>query len=205
MKTIKQFFIYWIYYIQYYVSIQYNRIAFCDNPDKALIYKCMLFALTEHHKVRQKYDKKYPYFYHLKMVMEFVVKFHHLVNYDIKCILGALLHDSIEDLHAYTYNDIKAIWGKDVADIVYACTELRGKNREERHGPEYIKLLNEILKGKFVKLCDVCANMTMGKRTGNGMFVKYQKDYPKFKDNLYLYSDGFKEIFDYIETNFINI
>jgi (p)ppGpp synthase/HD superfamily hydrolase len=100
-----------------------------------------------------------------------------------------------------TYNDVKQIFGKEVADIVYYCTELRGRNRYERHGEEYINGLISSKLASYVKLCDICANMTMGKKTGSSMLEKYRKEY-KTK-TLKLYREEFKEIFEYIENNLL--
>jgi (p)ppGpp synthase/HD superfamily hydrolase len=135
------------------------------------------------------------------MVNKFVLKFTHLINYNINANLGSLFHDILEDHHSWTYNDVKQKWGVEVADIVFACTELRGRNRAERHGPEYYALLKTSELGSFVKICDVIANMTMGTMTGSSMLKKYRKDYPKFKELLY--SENFKEMFDYIESNLL--
>lgn len=201
MKKIKTLFIYWAYYLMYYVKIKIKSYG-AESDDYTLLCKGMMYALKTHHKCGQKYDKKYPYYYHLEMVLHEAFQYLHLVDYDVKCLLGALFHDLIEDCRL-TFNDVKEMWGEEVADIVFACTELRGRNRKERHGPEYYKGLNGCEKGKYVKVCDVKANMTMGKRTGSSMFGKYQKEYPHFKKELY--DEQFEEIFNSIENNFINI
>lgn len=205
MKTIKNFLIYWSYFLYYYFNILINIFTFkvlVVDEFLVSVHKARLFALLEHHKVNQRYDKKYPYYYHLNMVTDFVIKFKDKCNVNTSIvILAALLHDTIEDLHQFTFNDIKSKFSEDVADAVFACTELRGKNRAERHGPDYFKLLQENDDAAFVKICDVCANMTMGKRTKSGMLSKYRKEYPKFKQLLY--KDKFKPLFDYIEANLL--
>jgi len=134
------------------------------------------------------------------MVMKFALKFSHIMDNNINVVIGAIFHDLIEDCRL-TYNDVKDEWGVEVADIVFACTELRGKNREERHGKEYYDLLQTTEEGSFVKICDVIANMTQGTNTGSGMLKKYRVGYAKFK--VLLYRDKFKEMFDYIESNLL--
>lgn len=155
-----------------------------------------------HHKVGQRYDKKYPYYYHLKMVSDFAIKFSYLLKPEDRtnAIIIALFHDLIEDCRL-TYNDVKDAWGVVIADGVYACTELRGKNRKERHGPEYVRGLQESLLGTFDKLCDLIANMTMGKRTGSRMFPMYQKEYPNNRKNLY--REEFNDMFIYFEKELL--
>ena len=195
----KAFIKYWSYFLYYYFGIRLRMIRYNKTASEKLANKAMLFALMTHHGVRQKYDK-YPYYFHLHMVAMFALKFCHLVDNDIKVLLGALFHDLIEDCRL-TYNDVKGKWGKDVADIVFACTELRGRNRDERHGPEYYKLLQEHRLGRYVKICDVIANMTRGVQTGSGMLKKYRTGYKHFKELLY--TEEFKPMFDYIEANLL--
>lgn len=195
MKTIN----YYLYFLAYWLEINFE-ILFSKGVEKS-IWNAKLWILLQHHKVRQRYDSKYPYYYHLKMVCNYAKHFGYIMNDDSKIYLGALFHDTIEDLHMFTYNDIKKIWGEEVADIVYACTELRGKNREERHGADYYKLLQENEFASYVKICDVMANMTQGMMTGSSMLAKYQKDYPKFK--TLLYRDKFKDMFNYMEDNLL--
>lgn len=201
MKTIKNFLTYWAYFIFYYVNIKIDMILYKNDKDLALINKTRMFALLNHHKVNQRYDKRFPYYYHLNMVSKFALKFLSVTGMNINCVIAALLHDTIEDIHFFTYNDIKKIFGTEVADIVFACSELRGKNRAERHGPEYYSLLQLIEEGAYVKICDVIANMTMGKMTGNSMLGKYRKEYPKFKSLLF--KDKFAPLFAYIEANLL--
>jgi (p)ppGpp synthase/HD superfamily hydrolase len=164
--------------------------------------KAMLFALKTHHSVRQSYNDKYPYYFHLKMVVDFCIKFGNNLSAQDKRIvfLGCLFHDIIEDCRL-TYNDVKLLYGADVADVVFLCTDLRGKNRAERHGPEFIKGLQSSRLATYVKICDVCANMTMGKITGSRMLSLYQKDYQKTKNDLNI--DEFNHIFKYIEDNLL--
>lgn len=197
----KNYLIYWAYFFYYYFTITKNKM-FAKTKLEAQTYNTMKFALMQHHKAGQRYNKKYPYYYHLKMVTKFTLKFKYLLSVEdsYKVFLGALFHDFLEDL-TYTYNDIKQLCGVEVADIVYACTELKGKNRKERHGPAYIKGLQKSRLGTYVKLCDICANMTMGKMTGSHMLDMYRKDYPQTKEKLY--REEFDKIFKYIEENLL--
>lgn len=195
----KNYIIYKLYTLKYTFLILSNYILAKDDYQRNL-HLAEWFAFKQHNKARQRYDDKYPYYYHLRMVCNNVKRFGQNLNrkeYRIVYI-AALLHDFIEDL-TFTYNDIKSKFGVEIADAVFACTELRGKNRKERHGPLYYKGLNENRHGGFVKLCDVHANMTMGKRTGSRMLDMYQKDYPSFKNKLIIYNNEFAHIFQSIE------
>lgn len=159
----------------------------------------------------QKYNKTLPYSFHLNLVVEQAKKWKSLINPEdwILVLYGAWGHDLIEDARV-SYNDIKmfkfqvmngdkmiSTFIPEVSDIIYACTELRGKNRDERHGPEYIKGLKENKYGLFVKLCDISANIGFGILTNSSMVDKYRKEFPKFKEQLYL--DEYKDLFEHIE------
>lgn len=188
MKTLKYYFWLIVYYLEIAFSKEYYQIK---NARK--------YALLLHHSVRQSYDG-YPYYFHLKKVENNVKRFSYLIEGDMDANIVALLHDSIEDCRK-TYNDIKEDYDKNIADGVYACTELRGKNRSERHGSDYYELLKFNRIGRFVKICDVIANMERGIETGSGMLARYRKEYDHFKDELY--TDEFSQMFKYIETNLL--
>jgi hypothetical protein len=158
----------------------------------------------------QKYGNTKPYSYHLGMVVDNVTRFKSILpsedDYTI-AYCGAWGHDLIEDARI-TYNDIvqqvkiKGTDGKplnvDIAEVIYSCTEEKGKNRGERLSEKFYSDLRENKVGVFVKLCDVLANVTEGKNTGSGMFKKYQKEYPKLKRNLYL--KEYDKLFVELET-----
>lgn len=195
----KQILIYWFWYWKYRYYIWKDRKNYAQKyPNHANIsfYDAMRWALDTHHKTRQRYDKIYPYFFHLNEVSKVAIKFRHLVNNNPLTFLIALFHDVIEDARL-TYNDVKDVWGQEVADGVFVCTELRGKNRKERHGPFYYKGLKENMLGRFVKICDVIANMERGLKTSSSMLDKYVKEYPHFKEQLYC--EEYKTMFAYIE------
>lgn len=189
MKFLK----YYYYFIGYYVYIQYHRLIFAQDDPARKLYNVDLYALLMHHSIRQTYDGK-PYFYHVKQVALNVCKYKHLLKDSQleQAYVGALLHDAIEDCNL-TYNDIKKDWGLVIADIVYACTELKGKNRKERHGQEYFDTLKVSYLGTFVKVCDILANVEQSIKTGNSMLKAYKKEWPKVEDELY--TEEFDELF----------
>ena len=155
----------------------------------------------------QKYNKTLPYSFHLDLVATNTMRFKHLlgVNNLNVALMGALGHDLIEDARV-TYNDIKQLdlrseghmpISERVADVIYACTELRGRNRGERHGGEYIQGLKDNRLGLYVKLCDIGANVGFDVLTNSSMVKKYREEFPKLKEKLY--RDEFDELFVYIE------
>ena len=157
------------------------------------------FCYNQHDVVcNQKYAKTLPYSFHLKAVKSQVNYFKHLLNLgDIDLAqMGADGHDLIEDCRI-TYNELLNMIGKEVADIIFACTELRGRSRDERHGQLYYDTLKESRLGTFVKLCDIIANAKMGLLENSNMYYKYQKEFHHVKEQLY--REEFKEMFDYME------
>jgi (p)ppGpp synthase/HD superfamily hydrolase len=142
-----------------------------------------------------------PYSFHLRAVAAQAKQFGYLLQTLEECQLtemGAWGHDLIEDARV-TYNDIKNAWGQPLADIIFACTELRGRDRSERHGDEYYETLNANRLAVFVKLCDIIANVTFGMLTGSSMYDKYRKEYPRLRRMLNDHTVEFEDMFLHLE------
>lgn len=173
------------------------------------------YAKNQHDvECNQKYDKEYLYSLHLKSVAaqcQFYIdlvkpflKTEHVtldgkpVFLSEKCIIAAAWgHDLIEDARQ-TYNDVVAKSNVFVGDIIFACTELRGKDRPERHGPEFIQGLKNSKLGLYVKLCDIIANTLFSMAHNSSMYKKYKKEFPHLKEELYI--EEYKLLFDTLET-----
>jgi len=135
----------------------------------------------------------FPYEKHLEDVVDIVKKF----GYSGKYVVGAYLHDSIEDANL-SYNKIKKAFGIEVAEIVYAVTDELGRNREEKKAKTYpkIKANSDSL---IVKLADRIANIEHGIRMGNEKKTKmYREEFPKFKEELYKVGQC-DRMWDYLE------
>ena len=165
------------------------------------------YCINQHDVVcNQKYSKTLPYSFHLELVAKQVKLFEHLLgSSDDKqlVLMGAWGHDLIEDARV-TWNDIvhctnALLYENSVilADIIYACTELRGKNRAERHGDEYITGLANNRLALFVKLCDIIANIKFSLLTNSGMYAKYAEEFPAF--SVRLWREEYSEMFEYAE------
>lgn len=143
------------------------------------------WVLTQHKETNHKYDEYLPYEYHLRMVVGVYDKFKHLVEdirrEDVKLVCFA--HDTIEDTRV-TYNDVKNALGYYVAELVYALTNEKGKNRKERANDKYYQGIREIKYGVFVKMCDRIANVEYSKMSGSRMFEMYRKENNDFIKNL---------------------
>ena len=159
------------------------------------------FAINQHDVVcNQKYGDIHPYSFHLDLVVSQVRLFYNHVNFSrteqLNVLCGAIGHDLIEDARV-TYNDIRYKVGVEVADIIYCCTEEKGKNRDERHSENYFNELKENELAVFVKLCDIIANVKYSLLTNSSMFNKYRKEYPKVKEKLYI--ERYDILFVYLE------
>ena len=158
------------------------------------------YCVNQHDIVcNQKYNDTLPYSFHLFAVAQQSNKYSYLLTDrdSVLVELGAWGHDLFEDARK-TYNDVRNLnitsskgtvhypeLSAEVAEIIYACTELRGKSRDERHGPEFYQGLKENSLGLYVKLCDLIANITFGLLTNSGMVKKYRQEFPHFKAELY--------------------
>lgn len=148
----------------------------------------------------QKYDKIHPYSFHLDLVYKQAMLFKHLIPedepYHSSVICAIYAHDLIEDGRC-VYSDLLKQSNKIVADIVYACTDEKGRNRKERHSDAFFELLKQNDLAVFVKLCDIMANTKYSLLTNSTMLDSYRGDFQKVKTELY--RDEYKEMFDYLE------
>lgn len=153
-----------------------------------------------HERVAQTYDDVYPYAYHLAQVINTAGDF---MPGDIPdstknmLCLAAAMHDCIEDARM-TYNDVQKfianyyqekfkLSDKQVtqcADIVYALTDEKGRNRKERHSDKYWKILKATFGAAFIKMCDRLANIQYSKKTGSRMYKVYLTENAEFLQNI---------------------
>lgn len=84
-------------------------------------------------------------------------------------------HDLIEDTRA-SYNDVKSKLGSNAADIVYAVSNEKGRNRAERGNSKYYEGIRNTSGAIFVKMCDRIANVQYSKMTKSRMFEMYKEE-----------------------------
>ena len=150
------------------------------------------WILDQHEKINHFYDTYLPYSFHLRMVAQVAKNFIHLIpdsndgetslREDI--ILSAYGHDLIEDVNSVSYNDVKENLGYRVAEIIYACTNEKGKTRKERANHKYYEGIRNTPYAVFVKLCDRIANVQYSKMTKSRMFEMYKKENSSFITSL---------------------
>lgn len=155
------------------------------------------WIIDQHVKTNHWYDEYLPYEFHLRMVAQVAKDFIHLIpnsndgedSIQDSIILAAYGHDLIEDTRV-SYNDVKEVLGFETAEIVYAVSNEKGKNRKERANDNYYKGIVNTRGAIFVKLCDRIANVQYSKMTKSRMFEMYKKENPEFTKALGLRGDG---------------
>jgi len=150
-----------------------------------MLQKTSEYAIYSHQKVNHKYGEK-DYVYHLKMVHEVAEKFIYLVaeseRENVYC--GCWVHDIIEDARE-TYNDVLQNTNETIAELAFALTNEKGKNRNERANDKYYQEMHETPNAVFIKFCDRIANITHSKSQGSSMYEKYKKENDNFIQKTY--------------------
>jgi len=151
------------------------------------------WVIAQHEGTNHMYDKYLPYEFHLRMVVKMADKFMYLViprnelhpghPMCINLRLAAWGHDLIEDTRV-SYNDVKEVLGHDAAEIIYAVSNEKGKNRKERANEKYYEGIRNTPGAVYVKLCDRIANVQYSKMTGSRMFEMYKKENQSFVRSL---------------------
>ncbi len=143
------------------------------------------YAINCHKQTNHLYDGQ-PYEIHLEMVVKYLLQFKHLVspqNLD-NLIAAAWCHDVIEDCRE-TYNDVLKVTNKGVAELVYALTNEKGRNREERANDKYYQGIRDYEDAGLLKICDRLANLEYSISKGSSMADKYKKENEKFEKSIY--------------------
>lgn len=151
-----------------------------------IVEKARIFAFDSHKSVNQLYDGQ-PYEVHLIMANVVGINFSHLIPENDRWNVAAAIycHDLIEDARL-TYNDVKVKLNEEIAELVYACTNEKGRNRAERANDKYYEGIRNTKYATFVKLCDRIANIQHSKEKGSRMIDLYKKEHEHFKKMLYV-------------------
>jgi len=154
------------------------------------------FSINCHISTNHFYDGL-PYEFHLNMVVETAKKFINIIpREEHDYVLAACwAHDLIEDTRV-TYNDLKSELGEEVAEIVFALTNEKGRNRKERANEKYYLGIRETKNAAFVKICDRIANVEYSKNQQDRMFNVYKNEFVDFE--YWLYCNEYHEMFEYL-------
>ena len=167
------------------------------------------WCIDQHIKTNHWYDEYLPYEFHLRMVAQAANDFMHLIpdpEFREVLLLAAYGHDLIEDTRV-SFNDVKGILGLGAAEIIYAVSNEKGKNRKERANAKYYEGITETPGAVFVKLSDRIANVQYSKMTKSRMFEMYKKENDHFLTSLgFVEGQGHPlgEMCHYLETLFEN-
>jgi ADP-ribose pyrophosphatase YjhB (NUDIX family) len=177
---------------------KYNQDVKRSKSELSISESAKRFAIKSHNDTNHYYGD-YLYSYHLQKVVSVGRRYKHLVK-DWEVVEGGLwCHDVIEDARM-TYNDVSNTINKISADISFALTNERGKNRKERANSNYYKGIRDQEYGVFAKLCDRIANVENSISSGHNMISGYKKEQPNFKRELYIEGDTrFQEMIEYLD------
>lgn len=179
------------------MKVEINELK-SELDNENIIKRTKEYAINCHESTNHKYDKEHPYELHLNAVFNAANKFIHLVPENERaCVLAACYaHDLIEDCRV-TYNNVAKETNKTVAELVYALTNEKGKNRDERANDKYYSDMKKVPGAVFIKLCDRIANYKYSKVNGDGsMAIKYRNEMNNFIKKLY--RPDYNVMFDYL-------
>lgn len=168
-----------------------------------IVMKSKEYAVACHKNVNQFYDGQ-PYSIHLDLVAFYSIKFSYILekmtNYDTICsiIASSYTHDLIEDTRE-TYNDVLNNTNKIIADITFAVTDEKGRNRNERKNEKYYRELLDTPFATYIKICDRLANVYYSKNNGHKMLKVYLNEHQNFKTKLY--KEEYNVMFDELEKS----
>lgn len=162
------------------------------------------YAIKCHSETNHKYGGYLPYQFHLEMVVGVNRMFRHLLAASARELVesGCWVHDIIEDTRQ-SYSDVKKVCGEEVAELAYALTNEKGRNRAERGGEKYYEGIRNTPYAPFIKLCDRIANIEYSKMTKSRMFDMYKEENEKFIQLISCEETvSYKEMFEYMERLF---
>ena len=169
-----------------------------NQPFVGIEDKKVQWIIDRHRQTNHFYDEYLPYEFHLRMVVQVCKDFIHLPeNAWSDLELACWGHDLIEDTRT-SYNDCRMELGEYVADIIYAVTNEKGRNRKERANHRYYDLITKTRGATFVKVCDRIANVQYSKLTKSRMFDMYQREHEQFEKALK--NERLQPMFDYLKN-----
>ena len=142
----------------HYESLRATLDKYMPGADLELINRAVEYADAKH--ASQKRKDGSPYIIHPLAVAEVVVE----MGLDIDAILGALLHDCIEDTDA-SHDEIEKLFGQTVAELVEGVTKLTRANFETSEQAQMENLrkmfmaMSKDIRVVLIKIADRLHNM----------------------------------------------
>ena len=143
---------------EHYSSMKEAIARMMPGADMALIDRAVEYADVKH--CHQKRKDGSPYIIHPLAVAEIVAE----MGLDIDAILGALLHDCIEDTDA-SHDEIEKLFGQTVAELVEGVTKLTRANFETSEQAQMENLrkmfmaMSKDIRVVLIKIADRLHNM----------------------------------------------
>ena len=143
---------------EHYSSMRETILKIMPSADMALIDRAVEYADAKH--CHQKRKDGSPYIIHPLAVAEVVAE----MGLDIDAILGALLHDCIEDTDA-SHDEIEKLFGQTVAELVEGVTKLTRANFETSEQAQMENLrkmfmaMSKDIRVVLIKIADRLHNM----------------------------------------------
>ena len=143
---------------QHYLSLQQTIKEYMPELDMTLVDQAVEYAEEKHRQQKRKDGS--PYIIHPLAVAEIVVE----MGLDTDAILGALLHDCIEDTDA-SFDDIAKKFGQVTAELVEGVTKLTRANfssSEEQQMENLRKMfmaMSKDIRVVLIKIADRLHNM----------------------------------------------
>ena len=206
-------------FAEHYESMSATVLKCMPGADMELIDRAVHYA-AEKHKEQKRKDGS-PYIIHPLAVAEIVAE----MGLDTDAILGALLHDCIEDTDA-SHDDIAKIFGQTVAELVEGVTKLTRANFSSSEQAQMENLrkmfmaMSKDIRVVLIKIADRLHNMrTMQYQTPAKQIIKcretmdiyaplaHRLGMQKLKWELedismrYLYPDDYESIMSYLNAH----
>ena len=162
------------------LKISYQTLS---SDDKKLIRKAFNFAVDAHEHQRRISGE--AYIFHPIAVAKIVA---YEIGLDAISIAAALIHDVVEDNSNYSIQNIKKVFGNNIAKIVDGLTKISNLDKEantSQQAENYRKMLltlNEDVRVIIIKIADRLHNM----QTLSSMPV--EKQIKKASETLYIYA-----------------
>ncbi len=204
---------------EHYASMKAAIDRCMPGADMALIDRAVEYATAKHHNQARKDGS--PYIIHPLAVAEIVTE----MGLDVDAVLGALLHDCIEDTDA-SHEEIEKLFGATVAELVEGVTKLTKANFSTTEQAQMENLrkmfmaMSQDIRVVLIKIADRLHNMrTMQYQTPEKQIIKcretmdiyaplaYRLGMQKIKEELddlsmrYLVPDDYNAITGYLQAH----
>lgn len=146
------------------------------TEDRALVdlARAFDFAARRHVHQRRKGEAAEPYVNHLAEVTALLAEA--TGGGDPVLLIGALLHDTIEDQDV-TYAEIEAAFGREVAELVLEVTDDKALPKVERKRLQILHAPHKTPRGKLLKLADKISNLRSIAKAPPAWPIQRQRDY----------------------------